>query len=135
MADGNAVSFDDNDINAVNFYYQVTAVNSVVGGTCESEPAMSVDGIHNFVTVTTDGLDENGESVSVYPNPARARLTVEAEGLRQVTLINVQGQIVYDAIAEGNQTNIDLAGFVAGLYVLRIDTENGVVSRQVSIVK
>ena len=118
VADGNAVSFDDNDINAVNFYYQVTAVNSVVGGACESEPAMSVDGIHNFVTVTTDGLDENGESVSVYPNPARARLTVEAEGLRHVTLINVQGQIVYDAIAEGNQTNIDLAGFVAGLYML-----------------
>ncbi len=135
VADGNAVSFDDNDINAVNFYYQVTAVNSVVGGTCESEPAMSVDGIHNFVTVTTDGLDENGESVSVYPNPARARLTIEAEGLRQVTLINMQGQIVYDAIAEGNQTNIDLAGFVAGLYMLRIDTENGVVSRQVSVVK
>ena len=135
VADGNAVSFDDNDINAVNFYYQVTAVNSVVGGTCESEPAMSVDGIHNFVTVTTDGLDENGESVSVYPNPARARLTIEAEGLRHVTLLNVQGQIVYDAIAEGNQTNIALADYVTGLYILRIDTENGIIVRQVSVMK
>ena len=55
--------------------------------------------------------------------------------MRHVTLLNMQGQIVYDAIAEGKQTNIDLAGFVAGLYMLRIDTENGVVSRQVSIVK
>ena len=96
---------------------------------------MSVDGIHNFVTVTTDGLDENGESVSVYPNPARARLTIEAEGLRHVTLLNVQGQIVYDAIAEGNQTNIALADYVTGLYILRIDTENGIIVRQVSVMK
>lgn len=135
VADGNAVSFDDNDINAVNFYYQVTAVNSVVGGACESEPAMSVDGIHNFVTVTTDGLDENGESVSVYPNPSRARLTIEAEGLRQVTLINMQGQIVFDAAIKGNQSTINLADQVVGLYILRISTESGVILRQVSVVK
>ena len=37
-------------------YFQVTAVNTVAGGeTCESEPAMSVDGTHNYVFLSIDG--------------------------------------------------------------------------------
>ena len=40
---------------SMNVYYQVTAVNTVVGdGICESEPAMSVDGVHDYVLLTVE---------------------------------------------------------------------------------
>ncbi len=41
---------------SVNAYYQVTAINTVSGGvTCESAPAMSIDGIHDYVQLTVSG--------------------------------------------------------------------------------
>ena len=55
---GSAMHFDDHDTSAETCYYQVTAINTIVGGECESAPAMAADGIHDYVTVHTDGMNE-----------------------------------------------------------------------------
>ena len=53
--DGDHTSFQIG-AKSVSAYYQVTAVNTIAGDeTCESEPAMSVDGIHNYVQLTVGG--------------------------------------------------------------------------------
>lgn len=53
--DGDHTSFQIG-AKSVSAYYQVTAVNTISGNeTCESEPAMSVDGIHNYVQLTVEG--------------------------------------------------------------------------------
>ena len=113
----------------------MTAINTVVGGECESAPAMSIDLIHDFVTAHTDGIEEVANNANVYPNPANHQITVEAEGMNQVTLINMLGQRVYDAAVEGDTTTISLADYESGLYMVRINTENGVITKQVSVVK
>ena len=135
VADGDAVNYDDNDINSVDFYYQVTAVNTIAGGVCESEPAMAVDGVHNFVTVTTDGIDENEANAEVYPNPTHGPITIEAEGLNRVTIINALGQVVYDAPTDSDKAVVNLSQYGSGVYVIRISTENGVGVRRVSVVE
>ncbi len=132
---GSDMHFDDNDSSAETYYYQVTAINTVVGGECESAPAMSIDLIHDFVTAHTDGIEEVANNANVYPNPASHQITVEAEGMNQVTLINMLGQRVYDAAVEGDTTTISLADYESGLYMVRINTENGVITKQVSVVK
>ena len=132
---GPAMHFDDNDSSAETYYYQVTAINTVVGGECESAPAMSVDLIHNFVTAHTDGVGEMENGVNVYPNPAHHQITVEAEGMNRVTLINMLGQVVYDAHIEGGMTTLSLDDYETGLYMVRISTENGVITKQISVVK
>lgn len=132
---GSDMHFDDNDSSAETYYYQVTAINTVVGGECESAPAMSIDLIHDFVTAHTDGIEEVANNANVYPNPASHQITVEAEGMNQVTLINMLGQRVYDAAVEGNTTIISLADYESGLYMVRINTENGVITKQISVVK
>ena len=71
----------------------------------------------------------------MYPNPASHQITVEAEGMNQVTLINMLGQRVYDVAVEGNMTIISLADYESGLYMVRINTENGVITKQISVVK
>lgn len=132
---GSDMHFDDNDSSAETYYYQVTAINTVVGGECESAPAMSIDLIHDFVTAHTDGVNEISGSVNVYPNPASHQITVEAKGMSQVTLINMLGQRVYNAAVEGNTITISLADYESGLYLVRINTENGVITKQISVVK
>ena len=132
---GSIMHFDDNDTSADTYYYQVTAINTIVGGECESAPAMAEDGIHDYVSAHTDGVNERVEDISVYPNPAHNQVMVEADEMLRVSLINSLGQIVYDAPAEGTVTTISLSDIEAGLYLIRINTVNGVSVRQLSVVK
>lgn len=133
---GDATSYVDNDIQAVNCYYRVTAVNSVSGGqTCESEPAMSIDGSHNYVHVTTDAVAEESLGVKVYPNPTSGQLTLEVEGLTHVMVLNALGQVVVDVPADADTMMLDLGQYGAGMYLVRISTANETVVRKVSVIQ
>ena len=131
-ADGDAVSFVDNDIQAVNCYYKVTAVNSMPGDEiCESAPAMAVDGTHNYITVQTDGVNEYDADTRIYPNPTNGYVNIEAEGMNRVTVTNALGQTVYEAQTDGNQMVLDMSQYNTGIYLIRIDFENGISVRRV----
>jgi hypothetical protein len=135
-ADGDAVSYDDNDIQSVNCYYKVTAVNTMPGNTtCESAPAMASDGIHDYVTVQTDGVNELDADTKVYPNPTHGQITIEAEGMSRVTVMNALGQTVYDAPADADQTVLNLSQYGTGMYLIRISSEKGVCVKRVPVVK
>ena len=131
IATGTDMHFDDHDTSAETYYYQVTAINTIVGGDCESAPAMSADGIHDFVTVHTDGIEENGPltgsgSFAVYPNPTHGTLFVEtvctpslpAETYR---ITNTMGQIIMTGQIVGETQQIDVSNLPQGMYFIAID--------------
>lgn len=121
-ASGTATSYVDNDIFSVNQYYKVTAVNSVAGGyQCESNPAMAVGGLHDYIHVTTDGIEEIDNNVSVYPNPTTGIVNINAEALKNIEVMNALGQKVFETV----ENQIDLSQFGNGLFMLRITTEQG----------
>lgn len=129
-ADGNVTSFDDNDIQNVNQYYKVTAVNTVSGGnTCESAFAMSVDGIHDYVYAQTLGIAENTSNIGVYPNPTTGVVNISADGIRNIVVMNSLGQKVYETV----ENQIDLSQFGNGLFMIRIEAENGVSVQRVTV--
>ena len=130
---GSAMHFDDHDTSMETCYYQVTAINTIVGGECESAPAMAVDGIHDYVMVHTDGVNEQDADLRVYPNPTHGQITVEAKGLNRVTVMNVLGQTVYDAPTDANQAVLNLSQYGAGLYLIRISSEKGFSVKRVSL--
>ena len=129
-ADGDATSYVDHDIQNRDQYYKVTAVNTVSGGeTCESDYAMAVDGIHNYVHLTTDGIDEVDINVKIYPNPTNGIVNINAEGIKNVIVVNSLGQIVCETV----ENQIDLSQFGNGLFMLRITTENGVSVQKIMV--
>ncbi len=122
IADGDATSYDDNDIQNVNQYYKVRAVNTVAGGqTCESNPAMAADGIHDYVYAQTLGIAEIDSNVKIYPNPTSGVVNIEAEGIRNIVVMNALGQTVFETV----ENRIDLSQFGTGIFMLRITTEQG----------
>ena len=126
MADGDSVSYDDNDITSTTFYYQVTAINTIPGGSCESEPALATDGIHNFVVVGTDGLEENEVGFSIYPNPSNGILfvqTLRATSLPDQTyrITNLMGQTLLTGQIIGQTQQINVANLPKGMYFIDID--------------
>jgi hypothetical protein len=124
-ANGNATCYEDHDTSAPNFYYQVTAINTIVGGTCESEPAMSVDGIHGYVTVQTDGVVELNDDIMVYPNPTHGILFVETRFIASQTntyrITNTMGQTLMTGQISGETQQIDVANLPQGMYFIAID--------------
>lgn len=126
MADGDSVSYDDNDITSTTLYYQVTAINTIPGGSCESEPALATDGIHNFVVVGTDGLEENEVGFSIYPNPSNGILfvqTLRATSLPAQTyrITNLMGQTLMMGQITAETQQINVANLPNGLYFIDID--------------
>ena len=72
-----------------------------------------------------DWIGENAESVSVYPNPTTDNVNIVAMGINHVTVMNTLGQVVYDSNVNGNMTTLDMSQYQAGVYMVRVTTENG----------
>lgn len=80
---------------------------------------------------------EDDNYVNIYPNPANSVLNVElgaANGLvKNVTLIDITGKVVYEVIPEGNNHEIDIKSFAEGMYFVKISTENRTINRMIVI--
>ena len=77
-----------------------------------------------------DGNNVNG--MMIYPNPTKNNLTVNAEAMTRITITNTLGQVVYDNNVNSDNEVVDMSQFDAGIYMVRITTENGSIVRKVS---
>ncbi|MDD4372437.1 MAG: carboxypeptidase regulatory-like domain-containing protein [Bacteroidales bacterium] len=129
----------DTDVDAqVGYYYQVTALHTYDDDTeCESAPAMALDNPEDdFVYVFVTNVDELGAAEArMFPNPATNNVTIEAAGMNRITVINAVGQVVYDSEISNVRTQFNVASYEAGVYVVRINTESGVVTKRLTIVR
>ena len=72
-------------------------------------------------------------NVNVYPNPAADYLTVNAENISRITIINTLGQVVSDMKADGNEVRVDVSQLPAGNYFVKVRTEGKIRTRKVAI--
>ena len=132
-------SYFDTDLAAqTDYYYQVTAFYDMDDIVCESEPAMAAanpedDFVYVFVTNTNEFSLNN---TRIYPNPATNNVVIESAQMNRITVMNALGQVVLDRAIEG-QTRHDLntSAYEAGIYLIRIETNEGVVSKRLTVVR
>ena len=119
------------------YYYQVTAVYKRGEETCESEPATAYeDENKDYVIVEVTAINENGvRGMMVYPNPTNGYLNISAENMNRITICNTLGQVVYDSEANTDNEIINMSQYKAGIYLVRIATENGVAVKRISVTK
>ena len=117
-------------VDAGDYYYQVTAFRSY----CESTPAWA-DDMTDYVHVEVTMVCENDDAgLRVYPNPANHSLRIETESMNRVEVYNMLGQQVYDTACEGNLLDVNVSGWCEGVYLMKVQTKEGVMSRRVSVV-
>ena len=112
-----------------NYYYKVTAYRSY----CESTPAWT-DGGDDYIRIEVTSVGENNVNSSVFPNPANTTLCVEAEGLQQVVICNVMGQVVYRQACDQDGTVINTSHFAQGVYTITIKSDNGQSTQRFTVV-
>ena len=134
----NATNYTDNSATQEgDYYYKLYARYNDLE--CTSAPAnykWDQNQFYLHVPYSSDGINElESSSVTIFPNPTTNRFTVEGQGLNHVTVFNTMGQKVYEMSCQGESVDINLNNVEAGVYVVRISTENGVVSKPITIIK
>jgi hypothetical protein len=68
--------------------------------------------------------EESTPSICVFPNPTSDFVTIEAEGLQLVRVIDATGRTIKSVPANGNTLQLDLTGLKAGTYFISAKTRS-----------
>ncbi len=137
--------FGDNSTNAstqnTNHTYtpasttQTYTVTLIVSNDCGS------DTVTTSVIVTGTSIKDlqlNADALKLYPNPTAHTVTLENESnykMKQLVITNVLGQQVAIIPVKGNKQSIDVSQYSSGLYNVRIEFEEGAVTRKLEVLK
>ncbi len=126
------------DVNA-SYTYTTAGVYSVSLAASTSEISLlnqgTVETKDSYITVTDPvSVEENAISeISVYPNPTSSVINIAAEGMQNITIIDMTGRVVMCKDVNSNFETIDAEGFAKANYMVRIATADGVVVKNVIV--
>jgi hypothetical protein len=130
-------SYYDTDVDIATYCYKVTAVYQSETDECESDFALTPEEDADYVCVYVTGIDNPlaAETV-VYPNPARDQVTISSsEEMTRITVINYVGQLIANLDVQQNKIVLNTQNYESGVYIVRIETENGVVTKRFAIAR
>ena len=102
-------------------------------------PALNVipitDEVCMLITSVDDPFAEN--ITALYPNPATDVVNVtSSQAMTRITVINYVGQVVYDKeLNDEHSLTLNGATLDAGVYIVKITTENGLVTKRLTMTK
>ena len=118
-----------------NVAFELRAWRTYGEGECDVEYNRVVNGtwkvIITYATLQTKTFD--ADSFKVYPNPAHDVVTVSAkEMISEVAVFNLLGQQVLNQSGlNSKEVQITTAGLPSGKYLMKITSENGVISKSI----
>ena len=70
---------------------------------------------------------------TVYPNPTSGTLEIEAKNIEAVSIYNLLGEKLFETATSGNRFKFDFSPHNVGVYLVRIQTGKGTVTKQVIV--
>lgn len=90
-------------------------------------------GIFIYVYEDCQDIESAEENVfSLYPNPTRGLVKIEAAGMNNVIIFNQLGQKVFENEVSGNTFEYNFKG-QTGMFLIRVETDNGVETKRVVV--
>jgi hypothetical protein len=107
--------------------YHVTAMYG------SGESAASNEACANIIVGINEHADAN---TRIFPNPAKNSLNIESLPMNRLTVFSAIGQTVLDReMNKQNNLILNVEGWDAGMYILRISTSEGIITKRAFIVK
>ncbi|MDD4217304.1 MAG: T9SS type A sorting domain-containing protein [Bacteroidales bacterium] len=108
--------------------YDVTLIVANEGGSDELTK-------QDYITIDNGtGVSESMyQKVKIYPNPASRQITVEAEDLISVSILDMLGKVVLSVNANSTTEVIDISGLGKANYFVKITTAAGEITKSISI--
>lgn len=88
-------------------------------------------------TVIMDGkksAEDNYNGISIYPNPVKGNMNIVSnENINHIWIMNNLGKIVIEKAMDSKQTQIDVSSLNAGIYYVKIKTNETVISNKILV--
>jgi hypothetical protein len=127
-----ATTYTDADLPNALYCYMVSAVWTSETDYCESD--WVGEDVCEIINV---GIGEPGSgaySFNLYPNPANDHVFITTSGeLKRVTVYNALGQLITDELTTGQQYELTTRTYTIGIYMVRVETAEGVTTRALTI--
>ncbi|MFK7787324.1 MAG: T9SS type A sorting domain-containing protein [Crocinitomicaceae bacterium] len=108
--------------------FAVADVNN--NGNLELYAGQDLGGIYRFEhdansNVSIDEIEQS--DLNIYPNPTNSFITLSSNDsfIEEITLVNIQGQVVLKKESSSKKVEIDVANFPAGVYFVSAELSNG----------
>lgn len=94
---------------------------------------------HDYFTTIIDDcnsvLELDEQMATVYPNPTSGTITIEAEDIEAISIYNMLGEMLFEISASGNHIEYDLGPQKDGVYLVKIQTKKGMVTKRVMVIE
>jgi len=98
----------------------------------DSNLCSKADSIEVSYTVSINEI-LNIYSINIYPNPANDNIIIEAPQKSQIEILNIQGQLIKSIATNNNKTIVDISALAKGIYMVKVQSENGVVNKKLVV--
>jgi hypothetical protein len=103
--------------------------------------APNTNGHFHIRIITSDLITENGGEydlnnlVDLYPNPASTNVELYVEHFNgaNVVIMDINGRVVMQKELQSNYTELNVESMDAGLYLIRITNEKGVITKKLVV--
>ena len=116
-------SFDDLEATAIGVYFYTVSAVYTLDCEIKSDP----------VNCTVTSVGESAAKPELFPNPTAGKVTVKAEGMERIVVVNSLGQTLYQANTEAPEMVLDLAPYGKGMYFIMIQTSQGVTTQRIVV--
>ena len=95
---------------------------------------IGLNGFYEFIEAEPQAVSEVENVISaVYPNPTKGMVRIEAENIKNVSVYNSLGQIIFENAANGDAFEYDFSNHQAGIYFIKVETEKGVETKKITV--
>ena len=134
----NKTNYTDNGVSEEgDYYYKLVAYYQ--GIDCVSAPAANLYDPNMYYVhfhYYIDAVDETGDQgVNLYPNPTTGMLNIEAPMMQNIAVFNLLGQRVYESAVNGDATVINMKDLGSGMFMVVVQTADGIVAKKVSVME
>ena len=80
-------------------------------------------------------MEQETVLVNVYPNPAKHKVIVEAEGIMRIRMYSMKGQLLQEINGNGDDSvEVNLSGYASAPYLLEVMTRKGLAKAKLDVV-
>lgn len=124
------LNFMDDDLSSGTFNYQVWC--SLNGMECDESASCSIS--LGRVQFKGYGVEEDAAEVRIIPNPVKDQLHVESPAMiRRLEIISVNGVTVVNQTVDHYSVDCHLGAFAEGVYMLRLFSDEGVITKKIIV--
>ena len=95
---------------------------------------IGLNGFYEFIEAEPTEVSEvENVILSVYPNPTKGAVKIETEYIKNISIFNSLGQILFENEIGGGAFEYDFSGNEAGVYYIKVETGKGVETKRVTV--